>query len=285
MVTVIASGLRAARRRWPVAAFLLFVNLAFGLIFTVASWSWLSIALDRALPTRTLLTDLDVNVFVDLFVHHQGSLRMLMTGGALLAAVFVLFSVWATAGAVAAVGEEGTLAECASRGVQLYPKFLCLWFVASFLHAASIAASFLIGRALAHWVAESSAESTFYWATTGSLALGVFLVFFVATLHDHARIRVAATDSGVLHACAWAVAFVVVREVRALPLAALLLAIGGGLWLVYQTTGLLIPTTFGPGIGLSLLCGQILLLGRMFLRVWLLAAETELQRVAADARS
>ncbi len=285
MLSVIVSGLRAARRRWPVAAFLLLANLAFGLIFTAASWSWLSLTLDRSLPTRTLLTDLDVNVFVDLFVHHEGSLRMLMTGGAMLAGVFVLFSVWATAGAVAAVGEEGSLAECASRGVQLYPKFLCLWVLANSLHAASIAASFLIGRALVHWVAESPAESAFYWVTAGSVALGVFLVLFVATLHDHARIRVAATDSGVGHACAWAVAFVVVREARALPLAVLLLALGGALWLAYQTTGMLIPTTFGPGIGLSLLCGQLLLLARMFLRVWLLAAETELQRVAADARS
>ena len=271
-------------RRWPVVAFLLLANLVFGLIFTAASWSWLSIALDNSLATRTLLTNLDVNVFVDLFVHEQASLRMLMTAGALLAGVCGLFSVWTCAATVVAVAEEGSLAECASRGVRLYPKFLCLWVLANLTHTGSIAASFLIGRGLVHWAAESPAEGTFYWMTAVSVAGGVLLVFFVATLHDHARIRVAATDSGVLQACVWALAFVVVREVRALPLAALLLAGGGGLWLVYQTTGMLIPTTFGPGIALSLLCGQVLLLGRMFLRVWLLAVETELQRVAGDAR-
>ena len=210
---------------------------------------------------------------------------MLLTAGVLLALVFGLLSVWTAATAVLAVGEDATLGECAGRGVRLYPKFLCLSALAGVMHAAGVVAIFLLGRSLVHWAAESPVEGTFYWVTAASLGAGAFLMFCLATLHDHARIRVAATDSGVVQACAWAVAFVAAREVRALPLAGLLLAGGLGLWLLYQTAGMLIPTTSGLGMALSLVGGEVLLLGRMFLRLWLLAAETELQRAAADAAS
>ena len=59
-----ALGLRAALRRWPVVVVLFLANLAAGVGFTAATWWWLSWSLDASLATRTLLADLDLNVFV-----------------------------------------------------------------------------------------------------------------------------------------------------------------------------------------------------------------------------
>ncbi len=279
---VIAAGLRVALQRWPAVLLLFVVNLAYGLIFTAASWSWLSLALGTSLATRTLHADLDANVFVDLFLHHGESLQLLLVSGGILAAMFALLGVWLNATAVAAVVEDGTLGRWMSRGAQLYGRFLRLWMLTGMLCVASAGATFFLARWLVRLSADSPVESTFYWVSAGGAALGAGLLLFWSTVHDHARIRVAATGAGAAPAYAWAVRFAVARERRAVPLAALWLAGGGVLWAIYQTVGMLIATTSGPELAVSLIWGEMLLVARMLLRVGLFAAENDLQAFASD---
>jgi hypothetical protein len=252
-------------------------NLAAGVCFTAVAWAWLSLSLDKSLATRTLLTDLDPNVFVDLFARHGASLRMCVVTGLLLALLFCLLGGWFNAMAVLSVSDERGVGDSLRSSLGVYPAFLALWTVTIVLDAAGVGVAFLTDRGLVRWVTESATEMSFYWASGASLGLGVVWVLVLSVVHDHARIRVVATGSGPVRAYAWALRFVIMGERRALPLAVTVLGSGGALWAVYQAVGMLISTTSGPGIALSIGWGQLLLAARLLLRVWLFAAETELQ--------
>jgi hypothetical protein len=277
MRSAYVSGLRRALRQWPIALVLFAVSLLSGLVFTAATWSWLAIALDKSLATRTLLTDLDMNVFVDLFVHHGESLRMLLVGAGSLLAIFSLLWVGLNAVAVVAAGEDVALSESVRQGVALYPRFLRLWFLALLVNGAAVVGAVLLGWVLTRWTAESAHEASFYWAIGASGAIGAIALLFCTTVHDHARVHSVATGDGAARAYAWALGFVSRREWRALPLAALLVASSLVVWVVYQTVGMRIPTSSTVGVAASLIWGETLLLARMLMRLWFFAAETELQ--------
>ena len=279
MAAAVVEGLRTALRRWPMVLVLFLASLASGLIFTAAAWSWLSLALDKSLATRTLLTDLDVNVFVDLFIHHGESLRMFAATGTVLAVAFALLGVWLNAVAVVAVREEAGWLDCMRQGVNLYTRYVRLCGLVYLATAVSGLAVFLGARALTRWVAESPSEMTYYWALLAGLGLAAVVLLFFATVHDHARIYSAATGAGAARAFAWAVAFVSGRESRALPMAAVLLAISLLVWVVYQTVGVLIGAGAPLRLVVSLVWGQALLLLRMLLRLWSFAAAAELQHL------
>jgi hypothetical protein len=270
-------GLLAALRRWPIVVLLFVANLAVGLCFAGAAWTWLYESLDRSLATRTLLTDLDWNVFVDLLAHHGQSLRMLLVGGVLLALPAVLLSIWLNAATVVAVGEDGNLGDCLRRGLSLYPTFFRLSLLSNVLSAAGVGCAVLLGRGLTRWTAESASELTPYLAGGTGVLVGALLLVFLVTVHDHARVRSTARGAGAMTAYGWALVFVARREWRALPLALALLCIGFTVWVAYQTVGMLLPANSAHGVVLSLLWGQTLLLARMLLRVWTFAATTELQ--------
>lgn len=273
-------GYRSALRRWPLVLLLFVATVVPGLVFSAAAWSWLANALDKSLATRTLLTDLDMNVFVDLIGHHGESLRMLGLSGLLLLAVCWLVNVWLNAVTIIAVGDDLPLAAAAHRGVDLYLTFLGLDCLALFVDVLLLAATLAVGRWLTHWTADNPSEIAVYlFIGASALIAGALLLFFTAT-HDHARIHSAATGSSAAAAYVWAVAFVVSRERRALPLLAMLLATGGAGWVVYQAVGRLFVTTTTTAVLGSLLWGEALMLCRMFLRVWTFAAQTELQNLS-----
>jgi hypothetical protein len=270
-------GLLSTLRRWPVVLLLFSANLAAGLCFTGAAWSWLSASLDNSLATRTLLTDLDWNVFVDLVAHHGDSLQMLLATGVALALPALLLGVWLNAVAVVAVGEDGSLGDCLRRGLTIWPRFLRLSLLSTFLSTAGTGAAILMGRWVTRWTAESTSDITFYGIVGTAAVLTGGLLVFLVTVHDHARVRSTARGTGAVSAYTWALLFVTRREWRALPLAIFLLCTSFVLWVVYQTVGMLVTTTSTHGIVLSLAWGEALLLARMLLRVWSFAAATELQ--------
>lgn len=277
MVRAYVSGLRAAVRRWPLAVALFVANLVIGLGFTIAAWQWLTTSLDRSLATRTLLTDLDPNVFIDLFAHRSNSLHALTVTGMLLAALFLLLAVWLNAVAVIAVGDDAPLGECLRRGVSAYPIYFRLAVLANVLNAAGVVAGVLVGRGLSRWLSESATEMSAYWAVMAGVLVGGLVLLFSTTVHDHARIKSTASGTGALRAYAWAVGFVGGRQWRCIPLSVLLLFTGLAVWAGYQALAQLIPATSPSGVTVSLLWGESLIVFRMLLRLWTFAAATELQ--------
>jgi hypothetical protein len=278
-------GFALALRRWPVVLVLFLASLLAGLSFTAAAWSWLSLGLGSSLATRSLLTDLNVQVFIDLFIYHCEGLQMLLLTGLALLVVFVLLGVWLNAAAVASAGEEISAPKCLLRGLQLYPTYLGLWVLSNGCIVVSATLVFLCGRWLMRWTAESAVEMTLYWIVAGGALVGALLWLFFATVHDHARIRSRAAEVGAVRAFGWALAYVGHRQRRALPLAALLLGTSVGLWAVYQGVSRSIAAESAFGVTLSLLLGEALLFARMFLRVWWFGAETHLQQGREGAAS
>lgn len=271
-------GFVRAARRWPVVLILFLGSLVAGLSFAAAAWVWLSVALGKSLATRSLLTDLNVQVFIDLFVHHGESLRMLGLAGFVLAVLFACLGVWLNAIAITAVGSEHSTPECLVRGVQLYPTFLGLWALTNVCMLGSALALVLVGRLLTRWTAESASEMTFYYVIAGSVLMGALLWLFFATVHDHARVRSRAAGAGAVRAFGWALMYVGRWRERALPLAVLLCGSSVMVWAAYQGVSHFVAADSALGVAISLLWGEILLLARMFLRVWWFAAETHLQQ-------
>jgi hypothetical protein len=278
-------GFGLAGRRSAIVLLAFLASLLAGLSFAAASWSWLAWALGNSLATRSLLTDLNVQVFIDLFVHHRESLRMLVLTGFVLVTIFALLGVWVNAVAIVAVGEDISTPRCLLRGIQLYPTYLGLWVLSNACVVASGSAVLLSGWWLTRWMTESASEMTFYWIVAGNALAGALLWFFFVTVHDHARIRSRAAGVGALRAFGWAFAYVGRRNKQALPLSGLLLATGAALWAVHQSISHYIAANSALGVPLSLLFGQALLLARMFVRVWCFGAETQLQRSRGGAAS
>jgi hypothetical protein len=271
-------GFALALRRWPLVLLLFLASLLAGLSFTAAAWAWLAVALGSSLATRTLLTDLNVQIFIDLCIHHRESFKMLLLAGSMLAAAFVALGVWLNAAAIASVGEEISTANCLLRGLRLYPTYLGLWVLGNGCMLVSAVVLFLSCRCLARWTAESAAEMAPYWIVAGGALVGALVWVFFATVHDHARIRSRTVGAGAVRAFGWALAYVARRQSRALPLAALLLGTSAALWATYHSLNRYLATNSALGVALSLLSGEALLLARMFLRVWWFGAETHLQR-------
>lgn len=276
-------GLRAALRRWPVAALLFAASCVPSFVFSALAWSWLADALDRSLATRGLLTDLDMNVFVDLLEHHGEGLWMLGLAGLLLAGVCWLIGVWLNAVTIVAVSDDMPLAAAAHKGLDLYVRFLGLDLLAVLIDALVLIATVAVSRWLIHATAEAPSEAAVYVIVGGAAAAGGTLLALLTTAHDHARIHCAATGAGALGSYGWALGFVVAQERRALPLMAMLLGTGGAAWLVYQSVGTLLVTTSTPGILLAMLWGEALILCRVFLRLWRFAAQAELQNLSEVA--
>jgi hypothetical protein len=280
MRSALRSGVAVACRCWPIVGILFAVSFASALIFGAVAWSWLSVSLGKSLATRTLLTDLDAQVFIDLFVHHREGFALLLVSAALLAACCWLLGVWLNAVAVAAVARDVSWLECPLQGCRAYPTYLCLCATVNVIQAAALVALFLLGRALTRWTADSTSEMTFYWISGGAALVGALAVFFFATVHDHARIRVARTGAGALRALGWAFGFVGRREGRALLLALVLLCGSLLIWLLYQGVSSCIRTDSALRVALSLLWGEALLLTRTFVRVWWFASTAQLQAAA-----
>jgi hypothetical protein len=271
------AGLAKAARRGALVAVLGFVNLAFALGFGSLAWFWLALALDRSLATRSLLYKLDVNVFVDLFVHHRESFLTFMFGAVLLLVVAVLIWIWLNAVVVVAVAEEGEWGRVAHRAIDVFLTFLGLWFLMAGVLGGLLGAIGIGAWGLTRWT-ESSSEMGTSLVLGGAVGLGLLTILILATVHDHARIHSAATGARALSAYAWAAAFLL-RTRLAIPLAAVFAVTGIVLWGIYQSVAAFLVTESVPGVVLATLWGQTWLFVRVFTRVWMFAAETELQNV------
>jgi hypothetical protein len=273
-------GLGSAFRRWPLVIILWAAGVLFALAFSLISGQWLAWALNASLASRSLLKDLNVNVLTDLWVYHRESLAMLGIVGLVLVIAYVSFSIWLNAGVVRSVQDvdaPGTLSEFWRRGLVLYPLFARLWVLATVVEVAALVAVGLGGRLAIRWLAEVPHEMARYYALGGALLLAGGLLLFLVTIHDHARIYAVRKRVGALRAYGWAAWFVARGDVRAVPLALVLVLLGAAAWLVYQTVAMLMPATSSLGITVSLLWGQLLLQARAVLRVATFAAHTELQ--------
>jgi hypothetical protein len=278
MIRSYLRGLGAATQRWPLALILWCAGMAFGAAFGWAASFWLSHALDASLATRTLVNDLDPNVFVDLYFHHWEGLRMLLPVAVVLAVVYVLLWTGLHGVVVHAVrSREAALGDVFWRGFALGPVYVRLLVVAMLLLGTF---SFTVGwsaYSARNWAAEGSTALLGDLAIAGGAAVWWLGYVFLTAVHDHARIRAAATGEGALAAYRWAWSFVTHGGERAFLFAFVLQAIALAAWVAFElvtSSGSVTPLL---GVAWSFVWGELFLLARMWMRLWFFAAQSELQ--------
>ena len=279
MLRALLTGLRLTTRQWRLGLVLWLVSAGFGVGFAAVTGYWLSESLAGSLPMRTLLHELDADVFVDLLFHHGESLRMVLVAAMVLAVIYVGLWFWFHAAIVVAVQGRGDagLPEAFLRGVERTPLMARLFAVATV-----VLAVFSLAVGLPAWwliratFAQPSELITYHIAAAGAAVWALGYIALVA-IHDHARLRACAAHGRALPAYAWAARFVLSGGAYAYPLALALQLIGAAGWLLYGTLPASVPATNGVTVAALFLWGELFLLLRMWLRVWFFAAQNELQ--------
>jgi hypothetical protein len=271
MWSAYVGGFLAMLRRWPLVLVLWLIGVAFGLAFALAAQTWLGVALEGSLASRTLAHHLDADVFVDLWYHHGEGLRMLAVVAALLAATHLVLWWYLDGVVVAAVRGDDTAPW--RDGVGLAPIMAQLYVLTAL--AALLWSGAVAGPTWAALRSTREHPGAYLWYQIGGAALAFWLagMVVVVAVHDHARLRAGLAGRGAVRAYGWALRFVLRGGVRAIPLALLLQASAVGLLAVGETAALasaLDPTA-------SLLLGEGVLLARSAMRVWFFTAQHRLQ--------
>lgn len=278
MRRVLRIGFDTALRRAALVGVGFAVNVLTAFLFAAFAWLWLEGALQDSLATRKLLTDLDVNIFIDLFAHQRAGLQTFFGQGLMVLAIGMMAMIWVQASAALAVtSRTATLRQCLAFGRTHFGRFLVLW-VSNLLGIGGwLAALGFLGRILLRRPFFEFDESLQQglWGGGGIAALAGYLVF--TTWHEHARLHCAAADSGPLAAARWALRFVWRRAASAFGLTVACLIANALLYVAYQATANAIPVTKTVGVTLSILVAQVWLLAKLFSRLWLQAAAGALQ--------
>lgn len=275
-------GLRLTVHRWPVWVFLYAASTVPTLVFGAVAWARLQSALDHSLAARSLLSDLDANVFIDLFLHRGAGLSAIPITALLVGVTTMVVWVWLNGATAAAASDTPALGAALRRGGNLFVPFLRLWALSLLVNVCIVALAYGCGDRLLWWTAESASEMVPYWVVAGCAGAAALLLFLARVVHDHARLRLAATDCGALPAYRWALRFCLHDQRRAIVIAAVVLFTGVLLWGLYQSLTTLIVPTSTPGVVASLLWGQVLILARFATRFWAFAAANELQVAATE---
>jgi hypothetical protein len=271
------NGLLVALHRWPLAGVLFLFSLFGAGAFMGCAWIGLAVVLDASLATRTLLTSLDIDVFIDIFIHHRSELVALAVTGIVLAVGLSLLWIWVNAAVASAVTtERRPLATSFVGGAARYWTFLIMWLLAMTAHVVVVIVSYVGWRLIGFSTAESTNEMTPYWAMAACIIGAAPVLLLVTTIHDHARIRCVETADGAGRCMAWAVAYVL-RQPRAVGLTVLLVVTLGVAWMPYQAVSELIPATSALGVAASLIWAEMFMALRALLRVWAFAAVAALQ--------
>lgn len=280
----LARGMRRAREALPLVVLLWFANAAFGLAAALVGGFWLNDALDASLATRTLAKDLDAYVFLELFVYHADSFRMLLVAVGVLAAFYVLLWCWFDAAIVHATGagSRASLPDVLSRASFDAPVLLRLLFVAWLVQAALTALCGGLAWLCWRWTIASSSEAVPYVIGGAAVAAWALLTVGAVAVHDQARIRACRRHGGALAAYLFAAGFVLRRRPAAYAASFVVLGAAVLAWVGQQLLSALISTEEGPGIGSLVVVGDVFLFARMFVRVWSVAAQGELQRAGEE---
>ncbi|MBI3782514.1 MAG: hypothetical protein HY270_03835 [Deltaproteobacteria bacterium] len=283
MESVYRTGGVIARQCMSVTLALFAANLAAGGVFMALGWAWLATNLDGSLASRTLLTDLDMNVFVDLVRHEHAGSGLVLSQGIVLLTVALGFWTWLNGMAAASVSTRTPLRQSCNASLQLYPRLLFLGVVILVSQVVAAAAVFLTAHELTALTIGFATEMSSSGIWVVCLLLGGSVAFLISAIHDHARLHCLATDSTAWRSVTWATRFLLRRAPRALRANLTIGAVAVSTWVIYQSVATMIPGDRMPGVVCLLIWGQAYLMTRMFLRVWLFATESTLQ-IRQDAR-
>lgn len=275
--SLVESGWQQARQRIALVGIGLGLSWLTAILFAGFSWMWLERALGDSLPTRTLLTDLDVHVVIDLLVHHRHSMRMLVGQGVLIAAIGLGAWIWLQAATAMAVSSTASLRECSVFGRAHLGRYASLWLMSAAITGAGLMAIVAVARWVERWSVIETSTGGPLALQGAAVAAGLSVYVLVTTWHDHVRIHCALADTRTGPAMLWALRFVLRNALRAAGLTLLCLATNAALLAVYHLASDVVTSGAAFSVPLALVLGQAWVVTRIFLRIWLAASAAALQ--------
>lgn len=290
MTASIRDGLRAAARQ-PKLTTLLWAW--YGLLALVPSfpvWRWWNQALGMSPEGAAVLKRFDIGVFLDL-TRAEGAGGLGLMSGAVIAAagIAAVSSAFAFGGILEVLGTAGDHRSFMHRffrgGGHFFWRFFRLAVIAGVCALLVTGVVSALMAALTNPLAESEWEPGFYLgsAATVGVVLATVALFLLAL--DYARISVARDDSrSMLRAYASGLGFVLRRLFTVYGIAIAFLAIEAGLvvlYLAYETNAPAAGTW--PAISVLILLQQLVVVGRVFVRVSMAGAERHFYMTALPA--
>lgn len=280
MTASIKVGLREALQH-PALVCLLFAWYALlALVPALPAWRWWSGALGASPEAATVLKRFDMGVFLDLTAGKGISGLGLLTGAAVAVGVVALLSsAFAFGGMLEVLGASDDRRPFMHRffrgGGHFFWRYVRLAILAAAgLVLATGASSALMAAATAP-LRESEWEPAGYLGSAASVAVFVVVAAFFLLALDYARIRVSRDDSrSMLRAYASGVGFVLRRLFAVYGIALVILVFELALLLGYVAYETNVPAAGSwAAIAVLFLVQQVVVLGRVFLRVALVGAE------------
>jgi hypothetical protein len=280
MVTSITQGLKAVGRN-PKLALLLWAWYALiALVPVLPAYTWLASAMNASPAAAEALGRFSFGLFGDLRNYDQSSVMAVLIAGMMAGGVVALLSSALVMGGILEVcatdGDAEPLLQRFFRGAGRYfPRFLRLAVVGgACLILATALVSGLVGAATSP-MSDTEWEGGGYLASALTmLAAAVTAALFLLAL-DYARVRVARDgDRQVVRTYFASLGFVLRHLAATYVIGAVFVAIVAALMLGYVAYETIAPTASTSGaIALLFALQQVTVLGRVFARVGLVAAE------------
>jgi len=280
MTASIRDGLRAAARHQKLTGLLWAWYGLLALVPALPVWRWWNQVLGASPEGAAVLKRFDLGVFLDLArTEGVGGLGLMSAAVAAAGAIALVSSAFAFGGILEVFGADGDRRSFMHRffrgGGHFFWRFLRLAIMAGLGALLVTGALSALMTALTKPLVDSEWEPGWYLANAATVAIVLLSAALFLLALDYARIRVARDDArSMLKAYASALGFVLGRLFTAYGIAVAFLTVETALvvlYLAYETNAPAAGTW--PAIALLILLQQLVVLGRVFVRVAMVGAE------------
>jgi hypothetical protein len=280
MTAIIKVGLRSAARHQKVVWLLWAWYGLLALVPAVPAWTWWNGVLGDSPEAASALKRFDLGVFLDVVAGKGINGFGLLVGAAAAAGIVAAVSgAFAFGGILEVFGSEEDRRPFMHRffrgGGHFFWRFFRLVITAGICLALAIGAVSALLTAITTPLSESEWEPAGYLGGVASIAVVLAVAGLFLLALDYARIRVARDDSrSMLRAYASGLAFVLRRLVTAYGIAITILILEVALILCYVAYETNAPAAGAwAAIAALFVIQQVVVLGRVFLRVAMIGAE------------
>ncbi len=287
MTASIRDGLRAAARHQKLTWLLWAWYGLLALVPAFPVWRWWNQVLGSSPEGAAVLKRFDLGVFLDLTrTEGVGGLGLMFAAVAAAGAIALVSSAFAFGGILEVFGADGDRRSFLHRffrgGGHFFWRFLRLAIMAGLGALLVTGAVSALMTALTKPLVDAEWEPGWYLASGATVAIVLLSAALLLLALDYARIRVARDDArSMLKAYASGLGFVLRRLFTAYGIAVVFLAVETSLVVLYLAYEANAPAAgTWPAIAALILLQQLVVLGRVFVRIAMVGAERHVYMTA-----
>lgn len=244
------------------------LTLLLALPTAYALFSTLNTEAGQSLAPLQMLSSFDYTVFDDFWAQSGRAIWPILRMGWLTAPLSVLGWTWATGGLLHSFGNPFRAESFWQVGTHYWARYVRLLGVTVLFTLAVFIVPFVAGILLAVAFADSLTERGLFWLGFGGFALGLLSTWLIWCIADYAKVLMYRTDErGAFRAYGQAGRFVLANLRATFGPYLLLVALGAGLLGTYLLLDALITMRNWPLILLMVVLQQLLIVGRVILKV------------------